>query len=513
MHADADREDLRTRIFKHGGSLILRNAVQGNGKMITSIATKVFSLIFGAVAAYCLYNVFLHPLRSHRGPRSWACTRIPWMWHNVKGDLAQKLVELHEAYGPVVRIAPDELSYAKASAWRDIYGERSGTEMAKALDGRGIAPTHYDGDHSILQAPTPETHRRLRRLLQPAFTESAMLNEEPLIRKNVNNLMRILRTHARNGSAPVDLTRLFVEAVFDVLGDLGFGESFNTLDGGAEGQAIVNTGLKAAKAVVFLRVAFFYRMEKLMKFITPPSVARSRQQLISLTTQRLEARLKKPATARPDFFSFVLAGSEKNNSGSDQLSLHELVLMAVVFIGAGTLTTAFSAVAAIYLLCNNEIAYLRLREELDDAFSNQEDITLSSTRQLKFLQAVIKETLRIYPPVPGTLPRVVPVGGAFVDGDWIPGGVSNALISVFMPVVEVLTRIRPLLECTRCLPSARSITSTMLAHSDRSAGLIHALKSSRRMSGRLVSPSPSDPATVSERRKLLFLKHFLPSKG
>ncbi|KAF4303186.1 hypothetical protein GTA08_BOTSDO09318 [Botryosphaeria dothidea] len=207
--------------------------------MITSIATKIFSLIFGAVAAYCLYNVFLHPLHSYRGPRSWACTRIPWMWHNIKGDLAQKLVELHEAYGPVVRIAPDELSYAKASAWRDIYGERSGTEMAKALDGRGIAPTHYDGDHSILQAPTPETHRRLRRLLQPAFTESAMLNEEPLIRKNVNNLMRILRTHARNGSDPVDLTRLFVEAVFDVLGDLGFGESFNTLDGGAEGQAIV----------------------------------------------------------------------------------------------------------------------------------------------------------------------------------------------------------------------------------------------------------------------------------
>lgn len=32
------------------------------------------------------------------------------------------LKELHDQYGDVVRIAPDELSYNSAQAWKDIYG-------------------------------------------------------------------------------------------------------------------------------------------------------------------------------------------------------------------------------------------------------------------------------------------------------------------------------------------------------------------------------------------------------
>lgn len=39
-------------------------------------------------------------------------------------------MELHEKYGPVVRVAPDELSYVTEGAWKTIYGQRS-VEMAK----------------------------------------------------------------------------------------------------------------------------------------------------------------------------------------------------------------------------------------------------------------------------------------------------------------------------------------------------------------------------------------------
>lgn len=42
---------------------------------------------------------------------------------------------------------------------------------------------------------------------------------------------------------------------------------------------------------------------------------------------------------------------------------------------------------------------------------------------LKYLSAVIEEALRIYPPFVTSLSRIVPKGGAYVDGQYIPGGV------------------------------------------------------------------------------------------
>jgi len=44
--------------------------------------------------------------------------------------------------------------------------------------------------------------------------------------------------------------------------------------------------------------------------------------------------------------------------------------------------------------------------------------------KLPYLSAVIEEGLRMAPPVPSGLPRVVPADGGMVCGEWLPGGVS-----------------------------------------------------------------------------------------
>jgi cytochrome P450 len=42
--------------------------------------------------------------------------------------------------------------------------------------------------------------------------------------------------------------------------------------------------------------------------------------------------------------------------------------------------------------------------------------------QLPYLDAVIKEGLRCFPPIPMSFPRYVPTGGRSIDGVWIPEG-------------------------------------------------------------------------------------------
>lgn len=66
---------------------------------------------------------------------------------------------------------------------------------------------------------------------------------------------------------------------------------------------------------------------------------------------------------------------------------------------------------------------VKLQEEIRTAFRSYDEINAISTIPLSYLQAVALEGMRMYPPLPLGLPRVVPAGGDTVDGYFLPGGV------------------------------------------------------------------------------------------
>jgi len=68
-----------------------------------------------------VYRAYFHPLSKYPGPRLWAVSPIPFMYNHMKGRLPYRIHELHEQYGPVVRLAPTELSFITDGACNDIY--------------------------------------------------------------------------------------------------------------------------------------------------------------------------------------------------------------------------------------------------------------------------------------------------------------------------------------------------------------------------------------------------------
>lgn len=46
---------------------------------------------------------------------------MPYIWTLAKGNLTQRTKVLHDRYGHVVRIAPNELSFIDGQAWQDVY--------------------------------------------------------------------------------------------------------------------------------------------------------------------------------------------------------------------------------------------------------------------------------------------------------------------------------------------------------------------------------------------------------
>lgn len=92
-------------------------------------------------------------------------------------------------------------------------------------------------------------------------------------------------------------------------------------------------------------------------------------------------------------------------------------------IAAGSDTTAITLSAAFYYLYSDKEVLARLRAELDAA-DTSEPVTFEEAQKLAYLQAVIKEALRIHPAVGYILRRTVPEGGAELAGRHFPQGVS-----------------------------------------------------------------------------------------
>jgi len=80
-----------------------------------------------ASLAQIIYNLYFHPLRRFPGPVLHRATRIAFVRKLVRGVLPKDVLALHNRYGPVVRVAPNELSFLHPDAWRDIYGHRTGS--------------------------------------------------------------------------------------------------------------------------------------------------------------------------------------------------------------------------------------------------------------------------------------------------------------------------------------------------------------------------------------------------
>jgi cytochrome P450 len=92
-------------------------------------------------------------------------------------------------------------------------------------------------------------------------------------------------------------------------------------------------------------------------------------------------------------------------------------------------TTAISLSSTIYYLYHNTDKLAKLREEIDTMAQKgliSDPITFQEAQSMPYLQAVIKESLRIHPAVGTMLPRKVPKGGMKLAGTFFPEGVSHA---------------------------------------------------------------------------------------
>ncbi|KAK2763043.1 hypothetical protein FQN54_009676 [Arachnomyces sp. PD_36] len=380
---------------------------------------------YGIVILACLlgtavYNIYFHPLAKYPGPKLAAATRLVHVRWLISGRLPFIIKDLHDQYGDVVRIAPDELTYRDAPAWTGIYGQHAPKGKNFEKDVRGYNPP-VNGIDGVLTAKGQE-HSRHRRVLAHGFSDRSLREQEPGLKSYTDLLIRRLYSQVSgDAKGVVDISKWYNYTTFDMMGDFAFGESFNCLENNNYHPWVemIFSSVKAGNLLVAEN--HFPSVASLVKaLIMPKGLIEKRRQNYLLAKEKVGRRLAL-TTDRVDIISFM---TRDTNPHKLPMSKPEIETNASLVIMAGSETTANLLTGVSFQLLQNPEIYKNLTQEIRGSFAASEEIGLNATANLPYLQAVIEETLRIYPPVASGLPRVVPEGGAFISDRFVPEGTA-----------------------------------------------------------------------------------------
>lgn len=244
--------------------------------------------------------MFFHPLRKFPGPKTWAWSRIPYTVSVLGGKPHEKLLKLHDQYGPIVRIAHNELSFIHPDAWKDILGHRSGGRLENNKEPLSILGT----EHNLFGANL-EDHSRMRRVLSHGFSMQAIADQQPLISAHVDLLFQKLREDCGQGNHPLNMVTWYNRVTFDVISDLAWGEPLGSL-ASSQDHPWIRAMEKATKTLNLVGQARrFPPFSVILEAMIPKELKRLTEENFALAAANVEKRIDL-GESRPDFMESMI---------------------------------------------------------------------------------------------------------------------------------------------------------------------------------------------------------------
>ncbi|EMR81864.1 hypothetical protein ACHAPC_001604 [Botrytis cinerea] len=387
----------------------------------------IWALITIPVSVYILYIVTLaiiDPLRHIPGPFLARFSRAWYCWEIYKGHFERTNHQLHTRYGPIVRIAPHEYSIDDVDAAKVIYSI-GGSNFPKAPWYRAWQPTNVNTD-GLFSDLDPHRHSANRRKVANYYSMSSMVGYEYYVNNCTESLSRHFMKSAISGDL-IDMQHWLQCYAFDVIGEITFGQPFGFLDKGEDRDGVFKAIDAGGSYSTFVGIwswlhAWIFPLlpatggfAYIVKFTADRILEKE-----NLLKERRSGDKEKEGTA--DFVTRILSASEKDPG---KITRGDLAVTCQSNVGAGSDTTAITLSSVLYHLLKHPHTYQKLRDEIEIAAKEgrvSDPITFKEAQGLPYLQAVIKEGLRVHPAVGLGLQRIVPAGGTTIANQFIPGG-------------------------------------------------------------------------------------------
>ena len=211
------------------------------------------------------------------------------------------------------------------------------------------------------------------------------------------------------------------------MGDLCFAEPFGCLDQASATEwstSVINVFIAATWTQGIRRLSGVgtWLEYLLTKLLIPAKAAHWRRIHLENSREKTIRRLANRDRDHADFMYHIL-----NSQSKTSLSELEIILNMALFISAGTDTTATALTGWTYYVCTHPAVYSRLVTEIRGSLLSEDDIKWDNVKNLRYLDATIHESLRLFPPSAASQQRIVPPGGATIDGYHVPAGTTVAV--------------------------------------------------------------------------------------
>ncbi|KAI0876471.1 cytochrome P450 [Hypoxylon argillaceum] len=381
----------------------------------TALAYPIYTVVVTIGLLLVSSQIVLHPLRRYPGPLVAKFTNGYGAYYALKRSLHVQTFDDHKRYGPVLRHGPNKLVFNTATALKQIYQNARITKPVSYL-----ANQAKPGSHNTWNSLDRDMHRQKRKLMAPAVSERSMKTFEPIVIEQIDIFLRQI---AACQGEPIDLKDKGNYLGMDIVGLLSFGFPLRCQTEQknrhlAEHMAVSNRRLNAYMQIPFIPR---YRVQVLINMIW----YKAKERAYRLIEHMVKSRMHQPQDASLDFYSFV-ADSLKTTEGQS-LRVNDLWMEAILFIVAGGDTTSTAIAATFFYLAHHSECYEKVANEIQSSFQSGREISGSRLASCRYLRACIDESLRMSPPIPGTLWRQQAADDTdsspfVVDGHVIPPG-------------------------------------------------------------------------------------------
>lgn len=287
-------------------------------------------------------------------------------------------------------------------------------------------------------------HTAIKKYIGLAFVPHSLQEYEPFVDGTVDLLVQQLHKHVQ-----VDAGIWMEYFTTDTICKIAFDEDAGCLKSGNDPSGFITAAAERIRHWTYWSILpdsdrMIFRNPVITKiFQSTSSMARTAAQKIQKARddELNSPRLNEPGSVNHrDLIHRFLAASKQNPK---VIGDRDVITLAMSILTAGATTTGNTTASVLYHLAKNASALATLEEELAEAhkslhapangIENPSFLGFDQLHKLKYLDATIKETMRLSPVTDHGLWRVSPPGGMQVCGHTVPEG---TVMEVLVPAVQ-----------------------------------------------------------------------------
>ncbi|KAH3668743.1 hypothetical protein OGAPHI_002498 [Ogataea philodendri] len=384
--------------------MLAQFVAQYHEELLTTLQASAISFL---IYYFVLYPIYFHPLARIPGPKLCALTKY-WILYISWSEQRNRYVHrLHEEYGPIVRVGPDEVDISDAEYMKDIYVDN--------FDKTSFYTQFADfGSFNTFSTVDKKSHRQSRKVSAKLYSKSTVVSEpfQVKVRSVMSDLLKVLD---ENQEKTLNTFYLWSIMAMDTISGFAFGSKVSKRllrDPFGEGASTVVAFMTQSSAWFWTT-----QLPQFRRWVIPAYINEASNVACQWISEQFADSLDKN-----DETSSSLVGVLLGEPGAKVFDSNRAKSEIFDHIAAGHNTTGTTLSFYFYELARDTKKQDRLREELKQlnggnlATNDYSSSLYSDIEELPYLSALTQEVFRIYAAIPGQEPRKAPKNGFWWRG-------------------------------------------------------------------------------------------------